>query len=682
MPNRILLLSILALFIFLPTFARADEKIDASQLPGVWVRTTTADIKAMDFQKDGKVLVYFGGPDQAETYTYSVMDDGRLNLAQGDGAVNNFFTPTLTTNQLTLKDAAGTIWQYRKLNAGQTLAAALTAQDQADQKTVADRNNAIPQFLARQDLVMVCPDGGKNAPPPAALALVQSGPTDFAGHVAFSSTPPKVDAVHARIENPDNNPDVAIALGNGTIDQPGPQGVWVFHTAGSPDAMTLESKVSFSEMFSTADPVHVVIKSDPDLHKQILDNLKTEVGRLNNLRTPVVAMLKDYVVLKGISRGMLQNQMFNDEFTLSLNPANNTWVGQAKFIDRTTGAVQIFPATAAVVIANQKPAIQIIAGNRLYAFLNVDPSTPTLNGTWQMPGGGLSLPAQLAITQTATAADRDALFAAQKKSLLALTPSTVFTATIDDQYHSDQKPANPIAVTLTVAPNGSITGSANYVEEGCTMTLAGNVVNSPIGPALRLHYTAGQPNDKPWTDVAAFINLVKNEQWLLTPISSPANSSDGSLSFSGFAVTTPTPNAMPVALHLTPYTDTEKSAITKALAAGAKFKVLHPTMSAPDSILEFTTDPTTGNINGLLASGGTHIGAYPNTKFSAPLKDLPGWQVIDAPTFRPNISRSSYSWKFFITQSDGQLYINAYGYSPARGPNNPINRFDLVPIKQ
>src|SRR5450432_2278632 len=78
-----MIIGVLGLFCLTASLAFADDKINPSQLVGSWVHVGAADMQALEFTKDGKLLVYYGGGNDAMTADYSIMDDGRLNFSMG-----------------------------------------------------------------------------------------------------------------------------------------------------------------------------------------------------------------------------------------------------------------------------------------------------------------------------------------------------------------------------------------------------------------------------------------------------------------------------------------------------------------------------------------------------------------------------------------------------------------------
>ncbi|HMB94884.1 MAG TPA: hypothetical protein VKK61_02475, partial [Tepidisphaeraceae bacterium] len=470
-----MIIGVLGLFCLTASFAFADDKINPSQLVGSWVHVGAADMQALEFTKDGKLLVYYGGGNDAMTADYSIMDDGRLNFSMG--GQSNFFLPTVSGDRLQLKQPeTGNVSQYRRLKSGETIAAAITAQDQADQKAVQVRSAALPDFLKRADLVMLVDGGGANVPASSAIAFAPAG-NDYAGHICYDSKPPRVEAVTAQIQGSADNPIAVISF-----PQNPNLGQVSFRLAGTAPDISLTAAVNFGGTFDNAPNHTAIIKSNPDMHKQILDQLKSEVDRLNALRTPVIAMLKDYAVLKGVSQSMTPAQRSDDEFVLSRNPQNGTWVGQGQSVNHTTGATEIFPVMASVGIVDQKPAIQIISQKRLYRFTEIDTTGGKMNGAWQMPNNPNGYPAQMAIMQAIDAKARDQLFAASKTALQQMGSAAVFHAIINDQYTNGAQPPNPLTVTLTASAGGAITGKAEYPLEGCTMNLSGKEVDTPLGP--------------------------------------------------------------------------------------------------------------------------------------------------------------------------------------------------------
>jgi hypothetical protein len=661
--------------------APAHGQVTGGQLVGAWVRTTPADMKGMEFTKDGKVMIYFGGGGEAMTSDYAVLGDGRLDISE-QGVVHNFFLPSLSGDQLQLKDPqSGKLAAYRRLKSGETMVAALASADQALNRAMQVRNATVPDFLARQDLVLVATEALTSAPPqqgivgedirpkiptPAALQFVPNG-TEYGGRAYFDTKPPRLDAVGAQIQNAQaDTPTVAVWFGPGNAQQN--RGMLLFHPAGTAPNITLTYSIV------TGGPPALIIKSDPALHAQILDHIKAEATRLNNLKTPVLAMLKDYVVLKGISGSMRPNERFDDQFVLSRS--NNNWIGQLRSTNHTTGATEILPVMATVGIAGQKPAMQILSQKRGYLFTDIDTAGGKLTGKWQMPNNPQGYGAEAVVTQALDAKARDQLFATRKAEIQKLGSGTVYRGLIPD-IPGDMP--SPIAVTLAPGANGAITGTADYLVQGCTMSLSGKVTDTPFGPQIQLQYTGGKPQQGAWGDAANIITALQHEVWVI----GPSGDASGPMALDGFAIPRPGPNAPSVTLRLTPSSDKDKATVMAALTSGAKFKVTNPGGPGPDDIFTSSADPS-GKITLTLSAGGTHINAYPGTNTSADLQDASGWYVIDGPAARPGFGAPIWAYKVFLTVVDGQVYLNGFIYNLKQGTasGSPRGRWDAVQVKQ
>lgn len=682
-----------------PSAGSAPKK--SSQFVGSWVHTTPVDIygatggmAGLEFSDNGKVLVYMGSGGEAMSSDYALLDDGRLSLSTG--GLTNFALPTVSGDQLQLKETdSGKVAQFRRLKPGETMVAAMASEEQAEKNAVAQRNAALPGFLQRHDLVMIVnqgaggPNGGagfvsspiingsKDAPPPAALEFAPANGKDYVGRAYYRATPPRLEPVAARIEGSEDKPILSMIFGPGTVDQNGGRGVVEFHMEGSAPNVILKSSLDYGGPRLS----ELIIKGDPTQHQEIIGQIKAEGARLETLTQPVVAMLKDYVVLKGTSQSNLpaERDGYSDQFVFSRSPQQKVWTGQGQTTNRATGATQIFPAMAAVGIVNGKPVVQIRSQSRVYQFDNIDAAGGKLGGAWQVPNNPTGHRADVTIAQALDAAGRDQLFAARKTALQQISAGTAFHAIVNDQYTDGSKPPNAIAVTLTAGAGGTFSGKVEYPMEGCTMNLTGKEVDTPLGPQLALQYTGGQANPGAWPDVQAFITLVQHEQWLLNA----AGDATGPMRLTGYAVANPTRATAPISLELLPYTEQDKAAIADALKAGAKFKLTIPVMPPPDDIVEFTADPATNKVTGRVISGGSRIGSPPGTPFSGEMKEVAGWTELDMAVLRPNTSAPpAYGFTILVHKTDGGLYLNASINSLSRSMlNRPIGRWDAVEAK-
>jgi hypothetical protein len=537
--------SFVAIIVVAAGFALADPPVQSSQLVGSWVRTTASNMDGLEFTKDGKVLVYNGDANDAMTANYSVLDDGRLNISMGGQA--QFFLPSMSGDQLVLKEpTSGAISSFRQLKSGETMASAITAAQQADQQQVKNRNAALPNFLAQQNLVLVFEGAGANGPPSGVLQFTNGN--GYGGRAIFDGSPPHVDQISAQLQGDGDSPSVVISFLSGPEQKS--LGQVTFRPAGTAPDITLTASVNFGEMFNTGPNTNAVIKPDANLYKQILDHAKAQAGRLNDLKAPVVAMLKDYAVLTGTSKSTLPSEAkgFSDQFTLSRNPQNQSWIGQGRIVNNATGATVIYPVIAQVGIIQGKAAIQLQTPKRLYLFTDIDTTGVKLSGAWQAPGNPNGNPADLAITQSLDAKARDQMFAANKTAVSKIDSKTIFHAVIGD---SGSQPPNVVAASFSADAGGSITGKATYPLEGFTMTLSGKEVDTPMGPQLVLKYSNGSPNPGALQDAPNFITQLSKEVWIL----SPTTDSAGHMRLDGYAIVNPSiAGAAPITLQLIAYT--------------------------------------------------------------------------------------------------------------------------------
>ncbi len=657
----------------------------ASQLVGTWARSnTSSDMDGLEFRSDGKVMVYMGGGNDAMAADYSIGGDGRLSIALGP--LNQFYIPSMSGDQLWLKDPdAGAVSQYRRLKSGETIGAAIAAQKQADQKSIQDRNAALPAFLLRKDLVMLVLGGPATAPPPSAVQFITDG-TNYQGNACFDGKPPHLDALGLQIQGSPDNPIVAVTFGQQIAPQPGPpiqNGLVVnFHLAGSAQNLSLTAPVDFSgEAFATASCT-MVIRPNAAQHKQLIDNLNAEISSLEKLKAPVIAMLKDYAVLKGTSQSTspAEKAGIADQFVLSLNPQTKTWTGQGQSVNRTSGTTESYPVVAAVAIVNEKPALQIASPKRAFLFTDIDTAGGKMTGVWRAPTNPNGKPSSLTIAQTMDAKGRDQLFATRKTALQQMSPGTVFHALINDQYSNGNQPPNPISLTLKAGASGAFTGTVVYPLEGCTIAVTGKEVDSPTGPQIAVQYGAGKANPGAWGDVAQFLASVQHETWLV----SASGDASGPMRLSGYGTTAPTNSSMPLfSVELIPFTDQDAAAITAALTAGAKFKVTTPQVNAPDDILTFSIDPITKKVSGSLTGPGNHLNASPGMKCLGDMSDLDGWTELSLPILRLNSSSTKpvYSYTVVITPTDGGLYMSGFVYNIQMTPAGPHGRWDAIQVK-
>jgi hypothetical protein len=179
---------------------------------------------------------------------------------------------------------------YRRLNSGETVGAAMAGQDQADQQSIRNRNAALPEFLNRRDLVMVLNrgaggpnggagfisgvliNGGKDAPPRAAIEFGPPNGRDYTGRAYYDTNPPRFEPIAARIEGSSEKPILSMIFGPGTVDQNGGRGVAEFHLEGSAPNINLKSSLDYGG----ARLSDLIIKSDAAIHKEIVNHIKAQ----------------------------------------------------------------------------------------------------------------------------------------------------------------------------------------------------------------------------------------------------------------------------------------------------------------------------------------------------------------------------------------------------------------------
>ena len=114
-----------------------------------------------------------------------------------------------------------------------------------------------------------------------------------------------------------------------------------------------------------------------------------------------------------------------------------------------------------------------------------------------------------------------------------------------------------------------ISGTADYPQQGCTMTLAGKEVDTagPLSVALhrRVNLIPGA-----WNDVKQFMNAVQHETWTLSPTGDAST-----LHASGRLCGRQSRRRarMPLGIgKLIPYSDKDRAALVQTLLAGAQIQ--------------------------------------------------------------------------------------------------------------
>ncbi len=167
------------------------------QLRGGWIRTTEGAFAGLEFTENGQVLASLAaGGSQYGTVTlnYSVLEGGRLSLT-GAGNRTVIFSTTLDGDRMEIRPEGGGMalgfqpvtQQFRKLEKGQTLAAALQEEEQKRMASIQARIASLQEFLSAEDLVMVRSED--NGPETVFALRLAPSQSQIAGEVVMDETP-------------------------------------------------------------------------------------------------------------------------------------------------------------------------------------------------------------------------------------------------------------------------------------------------------------------------------------------------------------------------------------------------------------------------------------------------------------------------------------------------------------
>ncbi len=176
----------------------------ASELVGVWMRTTPGELVGLEFLKSDQVIVTIGQGSRpsAMTLNYSLLEGGRLSLVSGGGATTIYQTTrSKDTLELTPETAgpAARPQRFVKLPSGQTLAEGLRAQAQALDQERLERIEALAALLRQEGLVLRPESGSQSSIEWVAAVAIERGTpeggAEFDGVLTLDPAPGRDDVL-------------------------------------------------------------------------------------------------------------------------------------------------------------------------------------------------------------------------------------------------------------------------------------------------------------------------------------------------------------------------------------------------------------------------------------------------------------------------------------------------------
>lgn len=638
----------------------------AGQLEGTWLGLDQGDYIGFEFMDDGKVLATpvmaaVAGMSGGIMYSYSVLEGGRLSLMTPNGQTQ-IFKVTLAGDQMQLEGSMmlspTNMQRFRRLPRGQTLEEGIEEQDRLDAAAYKERYDALIEYLGRDDLVMVpvmadpkTPD--PNAPTAVALDLDISAP----GRGWYDDVPPHLDEIRTGIDTVDNDatrPALRIIFGQ-QIDPPPQQvrggGQVTFNSSGDIDEPQLVADITYGNR-----PYKLEIRRDAKLHREIVGRFDAEKERVEALRRPILAALRDYTVIEGRSGAQYANQVTQDRFVLVKDAATGTFAGEGtlSYEDRVP---QAGPVTADVVVYGEEAMLVINGLYRMYQLKIGDTASGELIGAWYPSGQQNGWQTALAITESLDNAELKRRAEAQLKALRTLSASTSYFGRAAILQGSWGVPEPFVILTVTPGANDSFSATAKYPSIGMDVSMSGALAETPTGPVLQLR-SNGMRIESSTAGIIALANLerqVNNQVWSLT-LAEPGAA--GSLLVgSGTGMGT---------VSLEPMTDAWKKrqveTVRKVLAAGADFHAWSMTQrQEPATVFKFKLDAASGTLNGVVPERSGPMNIWPGQTFEGKLIDQGGFSMGDF-TYSFNRNRDYImQWFAYVEPDDDILLIGNFG---------------------
>jgi hypothetical protein len=647
-----------------------------SQLVGTWLPTTDADMPGIEFLKDGKAIA--GDGSTGITVDYTVLEGGRLSVVM-PGGITIVYEATIAGDQLELKGqeslfTAGGTQRFRRLQAGETIGEARKKLRQAEAKAYQDRVAALEVFLKQPGLVLAVSEAAPGAPPAIALELAQAVAGSFSGKAWHDDRPPHLDEISGQLVLDQQSQAARVTVQFGRrLQPPAPTaaggGQVTLGVTGDAKSLRVAGKVNYGQGGATYD---LALRSDPKLHAEVVKRFEAELARIESLKTPLVSLLKDFAILRGQLQPMAANQTPPDsaELVLARDPKSGQYRCEALFVGARGRGEVVASGAAEVVIVNDRPILRVVCPPAREMLLGVpDPNAKKLAGQWQPIGQSQGKGAQLDVVEALDAAARDARFEAQRQTLKGLGADAVFLGlAFEDSGLGLEMPIS-LRLQLTVKPDGSVAGKAEYPSMATVMTVAGQIAETPGGPRLQLGYTAAEttPGDQ------IFLRSIQRGAWSLAPAAS-----EGAARLDGYFAGPPVRTTA-----LTRVSEESKARarqkLVDVLKGDGRFYLSRVTgwqvAGQIPTVVEWKLDEATGKVTGRTITGGRPLGGNERivSIYDGTLKSEGDWTVLSLVQTTPFKANDKFVTELELRaheDADGGLYVGGNPTSIGRVVND------------
>ncbi|MFN0058574.1 MAG: hypothetical protein ACKVX7_08985 [Planctomycetota bacterium] len=652
----------------------------ASQLVGVWFATSRdVDFECLEFMKDGKAIL--GDGSAGVTVDYSVLDGGRLSLV-APGGMTTVFAATITSDQLELSGAgsvllSGGTHRYRRLAAGESCDDARKVAVKARADAYRKRVESLEAFLKQPGLVLAFAQTAPGAPASIALAVTSTA-SQFTGQAWHDDQPPHLNAISGQLQFNEAANAASVLVNFGPriappATQPDGGGQISMSVEGDGKDLRISSKVTFGG----GGPAHeMVLRSDPKLHAEIVKRYEAELVAIEAIKQPLLAMLKDYAELRGQLQSMDQRttEVDTTKLTLVRDPKTGQYTCEGIFVGPRGRGELVTPAAAEIAVANKKPLLRIVCPGREYLLELPDAKAMKLSGQWSGPGVE-ARGAQFEVTESLDAAARDAKFETLRKALRALAADSVFTGLAFEDSRSGMEMPIPFRLQITLQPDGKVAGVGEYPTLETRMTLAGQLVESSMGPRLQLNFTAVEstPGNK------IFLRSIQNGAWQLTP-----EAGAGPLQLTGH-FTGPPVRTTTLTLVNADSTARLRKHLTDVMGQGGRFYVAKfvgwQQAGQTPTVVEWQFDAATDKLTGRKLVDGRHLGTNEKmvTSYAGDLKSEHGWNTFEVMQVSPfhTYDRAVGALKLYVAEDvRGVLHLNGAMINMGQVPNDkPLPAF-------